>query len=273
MSRSALSQQRLKGWKPRLSFNVIRTYPLVASVICLVISFILLFPSFLMTRVTYRYDDQCSEGSCTVSIPIPKTMSSPIYMYYKLNNFHQNHRRYISSFSRNQLYGNSPSERALESDCQPLYSLNDTPLLPCGLVPNTMFNDSFSLHIEGVPLAIDNDNIIWESEKKRYETNPEFSMDVESPHFISWMKISPFSPVIKLWGVIETSIPMGDLVVEIANNFPNVEGGRKSIVLMERNAIGGNAIPLGILSLISSICCVLMTFYFGLLGSRIETTV
>ena len=40
---------------------------------------------------------------CNITLEVPTAMTPPIYMYYKLSNFYQNHRRYVRSRSDPQL--------------------------------------------------------------------------------------------------------------------------------------------------------------------------
>lgn len=51
----------------------------------------------------------------TMKIDIPKLMKAPVYMYYKLDNFYQNHRRYASSRNDYQLAGYFRSASDLRS--------------------------------------------------------------------------------------------------------------------------------------------------------------
>jgi len=68
----------------------------------------------------------CSSGksststSCLVDITIKVTddMTAPIYMYYQLNNFYQNHRRYVKSRSDVQLRGGGDFD--VSGSCEPL---------------------------------------------------------------------------------------------------------------------------------------------------------
>ena len=54
--------------------------------------------------MTARYDDKCTPDTvCTINVPIEKDMDGPVYFYYKLSNFYQNHRRYVKSRSDEQL--------------------------------------------------------------------------------------------------------------------------------------------------------------------------
>ena len=33
--------------------------------------------------------------SCNITLRVPRHMKPPIYVYYQLNNYYQNHRRYV----------------------------------------------------------------------------------------------------------------------------------------------------------------------------------
>ncbi|EHB03566.1 Cell cycle control protein 50C, partial [Heterocephalus glaber] len=82
---------------------------------------------------------------CTCSIPfyLPQKMEGNVYMYYKLYGFYQNIYRYIRSRSNNQLVGEDV--RDIE-DCAPFkVSHHSTPIVPCGAIVNSMFNDTIIL--------------------------------------------------------------------------------------------------------------------------------
>lgn len=76
---------------------------------------------------------------CTLSFDVTKDMKAPVYVYYQLDNFYQNHRRYVKSRSDSQLMGDVLTESEL-SDCDPLKTYNDggttKVLSPCGLIAN-----------------------------------------------------------------------------------------------------------------------------------------
>ena len=85
---------------------------------------------------------------CTINITVP-SMVLPVYFYYGLDNFFQNHRRYLNSWNPDQLRGQVDSAG---SSCAPLDSrrpINKTdgtpeatslPIAPCGLIANSFFN-------------------------------------------------------------------------------------------------------------------------------------
>ena len=97
-------------------------------------------------------------------------------MYYQLDNFYQNHRRYVKSRSNEQLMGNILEVSALE-DCDPIKTnadLGESKLsvsgkslvaenaaMPCGLVAKSFFTDEFTLKLGDVEQKIVSDNIAW----------------------------------------------------------------------------------------------------------------
>jgi hypothetical protein len=92
---------------------------------------------------------------CTLTIDVEEDMEPPVYVYYQLDNFYQNHRRYVKSRSDKQLRGEEVTAADL-SDCDPLDKQGDKILNPCGLIANSMFNgnDLFLLLSAYYPLAV-----------------------------------------------------------------------------------------------------------------------
>ena len=82
---------------------------------------------------------------CILSITIPNDIDPPVLFYYRLTNFYQNHRRYVKSIDTDQLKGTARTASAIKSsDCSPLGVAPDgRPYYPCGLIANSMFNDTF----------------------------------------------------------------------------------------------------------------------------------
>lgn len=97
-----------------------------------------------------------TKRGCLITFEIDEDMKAPVYVYYQLDNFYQNHRRYVASRSDAQLRGDAS---ASTSDCSPLKVTNEdvikynstssTPLVsskkpynlnPCGLIANSLFN-------------------------------------------------------------------------------------------------------------------------------------
>jgi hypothetical protein len=59
--------------------------------------------------------------SCDISIKIDKKMANPVFFYYEIDNFYQNHRRYVKSRNVDQLKGESITIEDAKSDCDPVY--------------------------------------------------------------------------------------------------------------------------------------------------------
>lgn len=93
---------------------------------------------------------------CLLDFDVPATIRAPVYFYYRMENFFQNHRRYVQSYDLEQLKGSYRSASDLSGQqgfCQPLawqtfyvtvgnntpYKEN-VPIYPCGLIANSVFN-------------------------------------------------------------------------------------------------------------------------------------
>ena len=99
------------------------------------------------------YDDICkTEKECTIPFTIDSDMEGPVYFFYEIQNFYQNHRKYMHSFSYNQFKGEIDNEAR---ECWPVRTnaemektttllgetLNpDAVAFPCGLIAKTVFN-------------------------------------------------------------------------------------------------------------------------------------
>lgn len=91
-----------------------------------------------ITAWAYNNDTQ----TCNIQFTVPTTFKAPVFLYYRLTNFYQNHRRYVKSFSANQLLGSAESASSISSDCSPLdvNPANNLIYYPCGLIANSLFS-------------------------------------------------------------------------------------------------------------------------------------
>jgi hypothetical protein len=81
-------------------------------------------------------------STCVIRFSVPYDLEHSVFMYYKLSNFFQNHRRYVKSLDSGQLTGTAKSGHDLDhaGDCKPLATRNGLPIYPCGLIANSQFN-------------------------------------------------------------------------------------------------------------------------------------
>ena len=119
---------------------------------------------------------------CFLKFTIEHDLKPPVLFYYRMTNFHQNHRFYITSFDAQQLAGFPRTAKEIsESECDKHLRLDDnnTPYYPCGLIANSMFNDTFLMpRLQSSNGNISNDSefynmsnkgISWKSERNLYK--------------------------------------------------------------------------------------------------------
>jgi hypothetical protein len=134
---------------------------------------------------------------CIIQFRVPETIKAPIYFYYRLTNFYQNHRRYVKSLDMEQLKGKAQSASQIRGgECDPLETnVDGLPYYPCGLIANSMFNDTFEdLTAVGEDsqaqiYEMSEDGISWSSEKDLYgETKYDWDKIAVPPN---WVKRYP----------------------------------------------------------------------------------
>jgi hypothetical protein len=204
-----------------------------------------------------------------ITINIDKEMKAPIYFYYELFNLYQNHRRYIPSRSNSQLKGDSNPDT---SPCDPLVNFNGSLLYPCGLIANSFFNDTFQLYVQGQPLNVETDNIVWQSDKeKKFKKVQESTMGpegqlpaVDNPDFINWMRAAALPHFRKLKYVIPVDLPKGTaLLIDIQNTYRvSGFGGEKRLILSTVTVLGGKNDFLGAFSVLSGVVMILLAIFF-----------
>lgn len=85
--------------------------------------------------------DQSQRRQCFIQFDVPYDLDHTVFLYYKLTNFFQNHRRYVKSIDMNQLKGQYVSPHDLDKgDCKPVTTDNGKAIYPCGLIANSVFN-------------------------------------------------------------------------------------------------------------------------------------
>ncbi|KAJ0063306.1 hypothetical protein NL108_015772, partial [Boleophthalmus pectinirostris] len=191
---------------------------------------------------------------CTLNFSLDKLFEGPVFFYYALSNYFQNQRTYGASKDAYQLSGDVAYFTSPDSSCSPYqYDANDKPIVPCGSLPNSMFNDTFALYqlVNGqkkvVPL--DGKGIAWWTDynvkyrnpsvtplkdafngtvKPPFWPKPAYELDTAEPSnngfinqdFLVWMRRAALPNFRKLYrriteGDYAEGLPAGNYTLEI----------------------------------------------------------
>ena len=225
-------QQRLRAWQPALTPRWVVSMFVLLGVLFIPIGAALVYASTTVYEDSVRYDTLCgaptrpAASNCTVSLTVSHDMSPPIFVYYQLHNFNQNHRRYATSQSVYQLHGdNSPDL----SGCSPerwqhTYSQqgNRQDIYPCGAIAGSFFNDTFTATL--VPSASSSSPVLlggpstnpdsrqWEKSHiaysgdldTKYQLNPTTLAAIAAQTYNGTDNESPFSRV----GPLRFTLPL-----------------------------------------------------------------
>ena len=138
-------------------------------------------PAWKHTKINRTYDGVLTPTDvCSLQFQIPANLDPPVLLYYRLTNFYQNHRRYVKSLNTDQLLGSAVSADSLGNGSCSALAKNGSgvALYPCGLIANSLFNDTFSAPVElnpkdsegnsTVTYQMSNKGIAWGSDAKLY---------------------------------------------------------------------------------------------------------
>jgi hypothetical protein len=211
-------------------------------------------------------------------------MNQPIFVYYQLDNFYQNHRRYVKSRNDGQLRDAAKANQT--SACEPEKTTADgKPIVPCGLIAWSLFNDTYSFTRGNENLTVDKKDISWKSDREHkfgknvYPSNfqngllkgggtldPAIPLS-EQEDLIVWMRTAALPTFRKLYGRIYVDLKKNDTItVKLSNNYNTYNfGGKKKLVLSTATWLGGKNDFLGFAYVIVGGVCFFLAFAFTLL--------
>ncbi|KZV32803.1 ALA-interacting subunit 1 [Dorcoceras hygrometricum] len=233
-----------------------------------------------MQRVGYIQDARTNK-TCTRNLIVPKKMKKPIFVYYQLDDFYQNHRRYVKSRSDEQY--KSPESEQKTKTCEPeAFSDDRKPIVPCGLIAWSLFNDTYAISRNGNSIPINKKDIAWNSDKthkfgsnvypKNFQTrgliggaklNESIPLS-EQEDLLVWMRTAALPSFRKLYGRIETDLEANEkITVVIENNYNTYSfDGKKKLVISTTTWIGGKNDFLGKIYIIVGGICLLLALAF-----------
>lgn len=171
---TAFKQQRLKAWQPILTPKTVLPTFFIIGILFIPLGIVFYLTSESVQELMFDYTDckDLSESSssftavsnraplvavkydtasnlCTVRFEVKSQFVAPVFLYYRLTNFFQNHRRYVRSLNTDQLLGEAVDAKSIQDSCSPLGVASNLPsspiYYPCGLIANSFFNDTFGV--------------------------------------------------------------------------------------------------------------------------------
>lgn len=323
---TAFRQQRLKSWQPVLTAKVVLPLLLVVAVIFLPIGIGIFLTTYRVQLVQINYSNCDALASsdlsdiasrnyhyhfkgtkkssaqwsydgdskvCTVQFEIPEDIKGNLFMYYKLTNFYQNHRKYVESYDWNQLRGEAVSWDDLSDKCEPMRYRDNKIIYPAGLVANSLFNDTFSdlVNVDDPSrnYSFSHQGIAWKSDLGIYKTSQYNVSEIVPPinwlerypsgytaddlaeissneHLMNWMKTAALPSFMKLYGQNKEKdnvLHAGKYQVKIGMRYPvTIFGGTKTLIVTTSSVVGGRHMGLGICYLVAGGLSVLFMIVF-----------
>lgn len=235
---------------------------------------------------------------CEIQFQIPDDIGPAVFLFYRLKNFYSNHRRFATSFSESQLNGKqatvSDIKDTVGQNCEPLSVDSKTGkiIYPCGLIANSLFNDTYSdslLAINGTSddYTLSKSKIAWGYNKKRFKKTTYDAKNIVPPpnwvkmfpngytndnipdisnweNFQNWMAPSALTPFSKMFARNDNdTLEEGLYQINVGLHFPVLPyDGHKYIYLSTRSVIGGRNPFLGICWIVGGGLCILLAIAF-----------
>uniref|UniRef100_A0A8C6UGQ7 Cell cycle control protein n=1 Tax=Neogobius melanostomus TaxID=47308 RepID=A0A8C6UGQ7_9GOBI len=293
---TAFTQQRLPAWQPILSAGIV-----IPLFVLVGLAFIGIGVALFVTSRNLHVLEVWKNNLLWLNMALYVFFSpqGPVFFYYGLTNYFQNQRAYGVSKDYNQLSGDLDYFTFFfsivpDSTCKPYrYDVNNKPIVPCGSLANSMFNDTFNLYQmkngvkEEVPL--DGKGISWWTDynikyrnpsvnplrnafngtvKPLYWSKPAYELDPTdtanngfiNQDFLVWMRRSALPNFRKLYRRITDGLPAGNYSLEISYNYPVIAfDGKKKVAFSNVSWMGGKNEFLGIAYLVIGSLCLVMS--------------
>jgi hypothetical protein len=229
----------------------------LTGVITLAIGIAVFFHMKGQFKITRRYDKVCTNSSnCTIVLEVPEEMTGTIELRYLLTPFYQNHRRFGLSRAEAQFQGLYVGFEGMQN-CEPYRSVGTTDdpsdwILPCGVFPLSIFNDSFIW--DNNPSLLSSAGITFSGEREFFQNlNGRYQQGwkwLEEPgslfsgqtdeRFIVWMRQSFLPRVLKTYArCTDCKISKGTYDISVQNRYPAESfRGQKAIVLATVTLLG-----------------------------------
>ncbi|KAJ3096828.1 hypothetical protein HDU97_005496 [Phlyctochytrium planicorne] len=204
---TAFKQQRLKAWQPILTPKTVLPAFFAVGVVFMPLGVGLYYTSEKVNQLIFDYTG-CPDGGspaypitkwsydqtsriCSMDIDVSSDFNGPVFLYYRLTNFYQNHRRYVKSYDSKQL-ANNPATNVAScfqlNQAKPQASsytwtttVSDTAIIyPCGLIANSYFTDEISdlKSSTGEIIKFDESQIAWPADAEKFKT-ASFATDAD----------------------------------------------------------------------------------------------
>ena len=315
LKQSRFKQQKLPAWRPVPTITSTTITFVSFGIIFIILGIIILVYSHKIKEYKKKYSDLCNDHlnisdyyknsevdpNCVIELEVEKDMDLPVMVYYQINKFYQNHRRYVKSKNDDQLHGKDIDEKVAKDDCKHAVTNNDLGIttnlygkefnndekkavaVPCGLIAKSFFRDSFKLFDkDGNEIEINQKDIAWEADKKiKFNNLPGDKIqkqwiDMTDEHFIVWMRPSGLPNFRKLWGRIKEvngkkdKLIKGNYTIKINNYFDVSKfDGEKFFILSTVNGFGGRNKFLGISYIVVGSISLILAVVF-LIGYKIH---
>lgn len=240
--------------------------------------------------------DIAEQGTCQIQFQVPNDIGPAVYMFYRVENFHANHRRFAKSYSEDQLNGDAASLGAIKNtvgqNCEPLSANDDgVKYYPCGLIANALFNDTFTslygVNSTSADYNMTTEGIAWATNKNRFQKTKYNASEVVPPP--NWAKMFPDGytqdnlPDISTWQEFQNwmqtpalptfskmvmrndddKLNKGTYGVTVGMHWPvNEFKGKKAVYLTTRSVIGGRNPFLGTVWIVVGGICLVVGIMF-----------